>query len=261
MGLPFAEGLRMLVDNQQRFTRAGLEVYLRVQNFTSQGDFQEMGVPNVNPATGGSGYTDILIDPPPQVIDVSMHNIGMSGGKLLLGARSFIISHSFVLTTREQNPSIPDDIAVWYNWDGKTPVVGIMYENRMHEIVFYTHKEVAGETVSWKLTCNRVDVAQDVGAQEPGYNPPLVPLSPSGGGGTPLPDQFGYNETPSGVIDGVNKTFMLLRAPNPPNSLDLFLNGLLQDQGVGGDYTLSANVITFMNAPPMGSTILASYNY
>jgi hypothetical protein len=168
MGIPFAEGLRMMVDGQQRFTRAGLEVFLRVQNFAPVGDFQEMGVPYVPTGTDAAqtGYKDILIDPPPQVIDVSMHNIGMSGGKLLIGARAFVVSHTFVQTIRDQNPTIPDDISVWFNWDRQTPVVGILYENRMHEIVFYTHKEIAGETVSWKLTCNRVDVAQDIGSQE-----------------------------------------------------------------------------------------------
>jgi len=168
MGIPFAEGLRILVDNQQRFLRAGLEVFLRLQNFQSQGDFQEEGVPYVPTGTAAinTGYTDILIDPPPQVTDVSMHNIGMSGGKLLIGARAFVVSHTFVLNMREQYPDIPDDIAVWFDWDKQTPVVGIVYENRMHEIVFYTHREVAGETVSWKLTCNRVDVAQDSGAEQ-----------------------------------------------------------------------------------------------
>lgn len=171
MGIPFAEGLRMMVDGQQRFMRGGLEVFLRVQNFAPTGDFQEVGVPYVPTGTAAAetGYKDILIDPPPQVIDVSMHNIGMSAGKLLLGARSFVISHTFVRNMRDQNPKIADDIAVWYNWDTQSPVVGIVYENRMHDIVFYTHREVAGETVSWKLTCNRVDIAQDSGSQQAGY--------------------------------------------------------------------------------------------
>ncbi len=163
----FAEGLRFMVDGQQRFTRAGLEVYLRLQNFPSTGASQELGVPNI--ATQQTGYTDILIDPPPQVTDVSIHNIGMSGGKLRFGARTFQVSHTFVQRIREQNPNVPDDIAVWFNFDGATPVLGIMYENRMHDIVSYTHREVAGETISWRLTCNRVDVAQDAGAQQPGY--------------------------------------------------------------------------------------------
>jgi hypothetical protein len=173
MGIPFAQGLRMMVDDHQRFTRGGLEVFLRLQNFQPTGDFEEMGVPYVPTGTAAAqtGYTDILIDPPPQVIDVSMHNIGMSGGKLLIGARTFQVSHSFVQNMRDKFPGIPDDISVWFNWDGNTPVMGIMYENRMHDIVLYTHREIAGETVSWKLTCNRVDVAQDPGAQQPGVQP------------------------------------------------------------------------------------------
>src|SRR3954468_10870516 len=98
----FAEGIRMLLDGQYRFSRAGLQVYMRIQNFPSDGGFQELGAPftpsDANPAN--TGYTDILIDPPPQVNDVSMHNVGMSGGKLLMGARYFTISHSFVLAMR-----------------------------------------------------------------------------------------------------------------------------------------------------------------
>lgn len=157
----FAEGLRFIVDDQQRFLRAGLEVFLRVQNFPNKGDSQEMGLSF--PDTQNVGYTDILIDPPPQVTDVSMHNIGMSGGKLNIGARNFQVSHTFVLNQRDKNPNIPDDVSVWFNRDGSTPVIGIVYENRMHNIVYYTHKEIAGETVSWRLTCNRVDVALDTG--------------------------------------------------------------------------------------------------
>jgi hypothetical protein len=163
----FAEGMRMMVDGQQRFTRAGLEVYLRIQNFEDVGDFQEMGIPQAPTISSGAGFTDLLIDPPPQVIDISMHDIGMSGGRLLIGARAFIISHSFVIKIRQQNPDIPDDIAVWSAFGTNTAVVGILYENRMHDIVLYTHKEIGGETVSWKLTCNRLDIAQDQGAQQP----------------------------------------------------------------------------------------------
>ena len=165
----FADGLRMMVDEQARFTRAGLEVFLRLQNFPSTGANQEVGIPYVptGVAAAQSGFTDLLIDPPPQVTDVSMHNIGMSGGKLLMGARTFNVSHTFVKKMRETYPNIPDDIAVWFGWDGQTPVMGIVYENRMHDIVTYSHREIGGETVSWKLTCNRLDVAQDAGAQQP----------------------------------------------------------------------------------------------
>jgi hypothetical protein len=173
MGNLFADGMRMMVDDHQRFLRGGLEVFLRIQNFQESGPFQEMGVPYVPTGVGRAqtGYTDILIDPPPQVTDVSMHDIGMSGGKLQLGARSFVVSHTFVLNMRELHPSIKDDIAVWSSWDSMSTVIGIMYENRMHDIVVYTHREVGGYTVSWKLTCNRVAVTQDSGAQQPNSVP------------------------------------------------------------------------------------------
>ena len=91
------------------------------------------------------------------------------------------MNHVFVQKMREINPKIPDDISVWYNWDGNTPVVGIVYENRMHEIVFYTHKEIAGETISWKLTCNRVDVPQDTPSPGSGYGEGGYGEGPYGG--------------------------------------------------------------------------------
>jgi len=161
--LTFGEGIRMLLDGHYRFVRSGLRVYLRVQNFNNSGGFQELGVPL--PAATDSGYTDIMVDPPPAVTDVSMHNIGMSGGKLLMGARSFKVNHSFVLAMRDKYKGIPDDISVFFNWDGTAKVVGFVYENRMHEIVTYKHTDVAGETISWTLTCNRVDVPLDAGTQ------------------------------------------------------------------------------------------------
>jgi hypothetical protein len=169
----FAEGLAMMVDDQQRFLRSGLEVFLRVQNFQEQGTFQEVGIPvaPTGAAAAQTGFTDILIDPPPQVTDVSMHDIGMSGGRLLIGARKFKISQSFVTKMRARNPSIADDIAVWNVWDNQATVLCIMYENRAHDIVHYTHTEIGGSTVSWFVFCNRVDIAQDAGAQQPNSVP------------------------------------------------------------------------------------------
>jgi hypothetical protein len=66
-------------------------------------------------------------------------------------------------------------------------------------------------------------------------------------------------ETPGGTINGANASFTLANTPNPAASLTLFLNGLLQDQGV--DYTLAANVITFATAatPQTGDHLLANY--
>lgn len=59
--------------------------------------------------------------------------------------------------------------------------------------------------------------------------------------------QFVDNETPVGVINGVNQVFTLSQIPNPTSSLYLFLNGVLQTNGV--DYTLSGLTITYTTAP------------
>lgn len=66
-------------------------------------------------------------------------------------------------------------------------------------------------------------------------------------------------ETPSGVIDGVNRVFTLAGTPNPAKSLLVYRNGLLQKEGV--DYTLSANAITFQpgSIPLPGDLLTASY--
>lgn len=64
---------------------------------------------------------------------------------------------------------------------------------------------------------------------------------------------FADNDAVQGAIDGSNATFTLSHAPSPSSSLQLFLNGTLQRQGV--DYTLSGATITYTTAP---SVYLAS---
>jgi hypothetical protein len=66
-------------------------------------------------------------------------------------------------------------------------------------------------------------------------------------------------ETPSGTIDGVNRTFTLAGTPNPENSLLVYRNGLLQKEAT--DYTRSENSITFALAsvPFPGDILTASY--
>jgi hypothetical protein len=70
---------------------------------------------------------------------------------------------------------------------------------------------------------------------------------------------FVDNETPSGVMDGVNYVFALSSTPNPPSSLSLFRNGMLMLPGL--DYTLAANVISFplIDRPQSGDIIMTSY--
>ncbi len=81
------------------------------------------------------------------------------------------------------------------------------------------------------------------------------------GGGSGLFPSFSDSEIPSGAINGANLVFTLAFPPSPAASLDLSLNGLLMKQG--GDYTLSANTITFLAAstPQTGDVLVASYRY
>lgn len=65
-------------------------------------------------------------------------------------------------------------------------------------------------------------------------------------------------ETPSGAVNGTNAVFTLADAPSPAASLMLFLNGILQRAG-GHDFTLSGSTVTFAEAPPSGSVLLAHY--
>jgi len=83
---------------------------------------------------------------------------------------------------------------------------------------------------------------------------------PCGGGGGLLP-LFSNGEVPSGTVNGSNTVFTLAFVPSPASSLNLFLNGLLLDQGQ--DYTLSGQTITFLTVtvPQSGDLLQASYQY
>ena len=163
-GIPFGTGIQFLFDGSQRFTRAALPVYLRVRNFQDEGTYLEVGVP-FSP-TGAqafyTGYSDVLISPPPSVQDVSLHNIGLLAGRLNFGSRVFIVSHSFV-KAQQREYNIEDPYDVWRNRtdavDGtQYKVIGIVYNNRLFDIVSPTHKEVAGQMINWKLVCNALEL-------------------------------------------------------------------------------------------------------
>lgn len=82
-----------------------------------------------------------------------------------------------------------------------------------------------------------------------------ISLSPSTGQGLSFADA----ETPSGTINGTNKSFTLANAPNPAASLILVQNGFVLVQGT--HYTLSGRNITFANAPATGDTLQAWYRH
>jgi hypothetical protein len=105
--------------------------------------------------TGGlSGVFDVLIDPPPDVRDVSLHNIGIMGGRLQFGARTFLISNLFVLNQMEER-KFTDPYQVWRD----PSVMGLFYNNRLFSIESITHEEVGSETTLWQLICNAPEFA------------------------------------------------------------------------------------------------------
>jgi hypothetical protein len=66
------------------------------------------------------------------------------------------------------------------------------------------------------------------------------------------------SEIPSGTIDGTNDEFTLANTP-AAGSEHVYLNGMRQ--APTDDYTIAADVITFVDPPDSGSKILVDYRY
>lgn len=67
-------------------------------------------------------------------------------------------------------------------------------------------------------------------------------------------------ETPGGAVDGSNAVFVLAEAPIA-GSEQVFLNGILQEEGSGDDYTIVGASITMTNPPESGDRVRVSYRY
>jgi hypothetical protein len=167
-------GIRRLVDQNQRFFRSGLQTWLRIKNFPDNPAFADMGFQYVPAATGDqvpTGTTDILIDPPPSVLPISMHTIAMAvaaGSELRAGARNVTLSHTWVVDQMN---------AAWFQnmVANNTPplnaldptlvfrgplIVGIVTDNLLLEIVDYTHKDAFALPMTWFLQCNASELSQ-----------------------------------------------------------------------------------------------------
>lgn len=70
-------------------------------------------------------------------------------------------------------------------------------------------------------------------------------------------DDVVVRETPSGALNGVNVTFVLFDLP-VVGTEEVYLNGLLQDEGGSDDYTISGATITFNVAPISTDKLLVS---
>lgn len=69
---------------------------------------------------------------------------------------------------------------------------------------------------------------------------------------------FICRESPTGELNGINKEFIVSNIPNP-NSEQVFLNGVLQNEGASNDYTLSGQTITFSIPPNSDDVVLVNY--
>lgn len=68
------------------------------------------------------------------------------------------------------------------------------------------------------------------------------------------------NEEPDGDKDEINTEFTLAYTPIS-GSLELQLNGIIQQEGIGKDYTLSSNTITMAIAPYEDDSLIADYSH
>jgi len=85
------------------------------------------------------------------------------------------------------------------------------------------------------------------------------PCGGEGGGG--IFPTYVDNETPAGLINGLNLTFTLNYPPSPASSLQLYRNGMRLV--VNSDFTLSGQTITFFLSavPQAGDALTAQYRY
>lgn len=107
----------------------------------------------------------------------------------------------------------------------------------------------------------RVAVVNPLGALESVFGSPsdCVRVDGSSGPCGGATASFVDGDTLSGIVDGSNPSFSLSSTPNPPASLAVYRNGMLQKAGL--DYTVNGQSIQFLVAstPQPGDTLLASY--
>lgn len=145
--------LRNMMDNWLRYFQPGLPVYLRVQNVSV--DTEDAFALGFQPTVSGdSGITDYLISPPAEVLPVSTHDIGMSGGRLQFGAKTFSISNTWVLQRMSQM-GYTDPYQVWRD----PSVVGFYHDGRLYAIESVVHRDLASQAVIWQLVCNSLENA------------------------------------------------------------------------------------------------------
>ena len=161
-------GIRRLLDQGQRYLRAGLPAYLRVKNYLDDPSYSALGLTFTPPSPSGmllpTGTTDIAIDPPPSIGVKSMTSIAFAqqaGVELRAGARNCIVSHSWV-RAQMVAPWFLQAVQWYPQYDVNDPesvwrvgvVVGIVTDKLLLEIMDISHEDAYGEPMEWHLICN-----------------------------------------------------------------------------------------------------------
>jgi hypothetical protein len=150
-GLNLGFGIQRLIDAQQRFVQnSRTPINIRLRNFTlpQQDLYAQLGY-SISPSGSATGMTDVQILPPPATRLISMHTIGMSSGKLLFGAREFVISGSFVDAQQKALGLSSPDKLWWCN-----QFVGIFAYGILFTVVDYAPEEIGGKSVVWTIRAN-----------------------------------------------------------------------------------------------------------
>lgn len=145
--------IRRVIDSHLSVLKPGLKVYLRVKNANDdEKDYVRLGFQWAPTGTQVTGYTDVLIAPPPDEQPVSEHTIGISGGRLMFGAHRFLISHTFVMNRANQL-----GYTDYYKVFRDAYVIGIVYNNRLFAIEEVLPDAVANQIVRWDIVCNAIE--------------------------------------------------------------------------------------------------------
>jgi hypothetical protein len=147
-------GMQMLIDAHQRYHRAGGPVYLRLRNFPDlqNVEFAQLGFSITPTGTSNVGTTDVLIDPPPSVIMAGQSNIGIQGGKLRFGGRSFLVSATFVQAQMRARGLSNGELVF-----RDASVVGLYTDGKLFSIEDIGYEHLAGQVVSYVLRCNALE--------------------------------------------------------------------------------------------------------
>lgn len=81
----------------------------------------------------------------------------------------------------------------------------------------------------------------------------------SGGSGGTVQGTIPASETFTG--DGLETTWTLQHTPASADAIDVYVNDVLQRQGVGGVFNLTGNTLKFTTLPPLGTEIFVKYRY